>query len=97
MVLFSYVATHLVNHALGLISLTAMDVGRDWFLAVWRHPLGTVVLYGALLVHVVLALSTLYQRRRFRLPVWEALQLLLGLAIPLLLVSHIVGTRLSHV
>jgi adenylate cyclase len=62
MVLFSYVATHLANHALGLISLTAMDVGRNWFLAVWRHPLGTVVLYGALLVHVALALSTLYQR-----------------------------------
>ena len=96
MVLFSYVATHLMNHALGLISLAVMDVGRGWFLAIWRHPLGTVALYGTLLVHVTLALSALYQRRHFRLPVWEALQLLLGLAIPLLLVPHIVGTRLSH-
>ena len=57
LVLFSYVATHLANHALGLISLAAMDVGRDWFLAVWRHPLGTAVLYGALLVHIILALA----------------------------------------
>ena len=96
-VLFSYVATHLANHALGLISLAAMDSGRQWFLAVWRHPIGSFVLYGALSVHMALALSALYQRRHFRLPKWEAVQLLLGLAIPLFLVSHIVGTRLAHI
>ena len=96
LVLFTYVATHLANHALGLISLEAMETGRDWFLLVWRHPVGTVALYGALSAHVVLALSSLYQRRHFRLPAWEALQLLLGLSIPPLLVAHIVGTRLSH-
>ena len=73
-----------------------METGRDWFLRVWRHPVGTVALYGALSAHIVLALSSLYQRRHFRLPAWEALQLLLGLSIPPLLVTHIVGTRLSH-
>jgi adenylate cyclase len=96
LVLFSFVTTHLVNHALGLISLAAMETGRSWFLAVWRHPIGTFVLYAALSVHVALALSVLYQRRHFRLPVGEALQLVLGLAIPLLLAPHIVGTRLAH-
>ena len=96
LVLFTYVATHLANHALGLISLEAMETGRDWFLLVWRHPVGTVALYGALSAHIVLALSSLYQRHHFRLPAWEALQLLLGLSIPPLLVTHIVGTRLSH-
>ena len=54
LVLFGYVATHLVNHALGLISLEAMEVGRVWFLAVWRNPVGTIALYGALIVHVAL-------------------------------------------
>src|ERR687884_695190 len=73
LVLFTYVATHLVNHALGLISLEAMETGRDWFLRVWRHPIGTVALYGALSAHVVLALSSLYRRRHFRLPAWEVL------------------------
>ena len=96
LVLFSYVVSHLVNHALGLISLEVMETGRDWFLTVWRHPVGTVALYSALSAHIVLALSSLYQRRHFRLPAWEALQLLLGLAIPPLLISHIVGTRLGH-
>jgi adenylate cyclase len=96
LVLFSYVASHLANHALGLLSLEAMETGRDWFLSVWRHPIGTVVLYGALIVHMVLVLVSLYQRRHFRLPAWEAIQLLLGLAIPPLLISHIVATRLAH-
>jgi adenylate cyclase len=96
LVLFTYVITHLANHALGLISLEAMETGRSWFLRVWRHPVGTVVLYGALSAHIVLALVSLYQRQHFRLPLWEALQLLLGLSIPPLLVTHIVGTRLSH-
>jgi hypothetical protein len=31
-VLCGYVITHLANHALGLISLQAMDNGRAWFL-----------------------------------------------------------------
>src|SRR5215813_7898710 len=96
LVLFTYVATHLVNHALGLISLEAMETGRAWFLLVWRHPIGTVALYGALSAHIGLALWSLYRRRHFRLPAWEALQLLLGLSIPPLLVAHIVGTHLSH-
>jgi hypothetical protein len=61
LVLFSYVATHLANHALGLLSLAAMDSGRQWFLAVWRYPIGSVMLYGALSGHVALALSALYQ------------------------------------
>ena len=55
-VLFTYVTTHLVNHALGLVSLDAMEVGRLWFLALWRHPLGAVALYSAFLVHIAMAL-----------------------------------------
>src|SRR5262249_34865977 len=45
---------------------------------------------------VVLALWSLYQRRRLRMSFWEGLQMLLGLAIPPLLTAHIVGTRLAH-
>jgi adenylate cyclase len=94
-VLFSYVVTHLVNHALGLISLQAMDRGQVWFLAVWRHPVGSVALYGALSAQVALALVSLYQRRHLRIPASEALQLLLGLAIPPLLAVHSAGTPLA--
>jgi adenylate cyclase len=96
LVLFTYLATHLLNHALGLISLEAMEAGRVWFLALWRNPLGTVALYGSLLTHFGLALWALYQRHHLRMPVWEALQLTLGLCIPPLLAAHFIGTRLTY-
>lgn len=96
MVLLVYLSVHLSNHALGLVSLATMEAVRVWFLTVWHHPLGTVLLYGALSLHLCLALWSLYQRRRLRMPGGEAVQLLLGLAIPPLLTTHIVGTRLAH-
>jgi adenylate cyclase len=95
LVLLAYLTTHFANHALGLISLDQMEEGREWFLLLWRNPLATAALYGALLVHVLLAFWALYRRNHLKMPVWEAAQLGLGLAIPPLLVSHIVGTRLA--
>ena len=96
LVLFTYLGTHLLNHSLGLISLDAMEAGRAWFLALWRNPLGTTVFYGSLLTHFTLALYAIYQRRHLRMPFWEALQLTLGLCIPLLLATHFVGTRMAY-
>jgi adenylate cyclase len=93
LVLFAYVASHLVNHALGLISLPAMEDGRAVFLAVWRNPVGTAVLYGGFLVHIGTALYVLYRRRSLRMPGWEWAQYGVGLLIPPLLIEHIVGTR----
>jgi len=94
-VLFFYLLTHQLNHALGLISLTALDAGQDIFLALWRNPPATAILYGALLVHGGLALAAVYRRRRLVMPAWEAAQLLLGLAVPPLLTLHILGTRFA--
>jgi adenylate cyclase len=96
LVLFTYVTTHFLNHALGLISLEAMEAGRGWFLALWRNPFGTAALYGSLATHFGLALYSLYRRQHLRMPQWEALQLVLGLLIPPLLVAHVIGTRLAH-
>jgi adenylate cyclase len=95
-ILFSYLTTHLLNHALGLISLDAMEAGRIWFLALWRNPIGTTAFYGSLLVHFSLALWALYQRHHLRMPMGEALQLALGLCIPPLLAVHFVGTRMAY-
>ena len=92
LVLMAYLTTHPLNHALGLMSLATMEAGRSYFPACWRNPVGTLALYGALATHVVLALRSIYQRRHFRMPVWEATQLLLGLVIPPLLASHVVGS-----
>ncbi|MEK9947443.1 MAG: adenylate/guanylate cyclase domain-containing protein [Alphaproteobacteria bacterium] len=96
-ILYIYVATHLINHALGIASLETMEIGREIFLAVWRNVLGTTILYGAVLVHVVLVLWSLYQRRTLRMPVREALQIIFGLLLPIVLLEHIVGTRIMHI
>jgi len=96
LVLLTYLATHFINHSLGLISLDAMEAGRVWFLALWRNPVATVLLYGSLIIHISLAFYSLYRRWHLRMPRWEALQLVLGLLIPLFLAAHIAGTRLAH-
>jgi len=94
-VLLLYLTLHFANHALGLISLDAMEIGRWWFLALWRSVPGTVALAGAIAVHGMLALWLLYERRTLRMPLWEAAQYVLGLALPPLLVAHVVGTRIA--
>ena len=96
LVLFVYVTTHLLNHALGLISLEAMDDGRGVFLAAWRNPVGQVLLYGSLLVHFALAHYALYRRRAMRMPPGEIARIALGLAIVPLLAGHVVGTRVAN-
>jgi adenylate cyclase len=96
LILFSYLVTHFSNHALGLVSLGAMETGRIWFLALWRNPVGETALFGALLAHWLLGLWLIFRRRTLRMPAWEATQITLGLAVPPLLVYHFAGTRLAN-
>jgi len=95
-VLFTYVATHLANHAMGLVSLAAADAVRLAFVAVWRSAPLTLVFYGALCVHILLAFAALYDRRTLRMPPLELVRIALGLCIPFLLASHFVGTRIAY-
>ena len=94
-ILFAYVAAHLVNHALGLISIAVAERGLRVAVAVWQSPLGTLVLYGAAGTHIALAFLALYERRTLRMPPRELLRIALGLNIPTLLIAHAVGTRLA--
>src|SRR5947207_8660905 len=95
-VLLFYIITHLLNHALGLISLRVVEMGRIWFVYIWQNPLGQTALYGALLVHFSLALWSVLRRRSLRLSPWEWTQLSLGALIIPLGALHVVGTRLAH-
>jgi len=94
-VLCVFLAGHFSNHALGLSSLELMEAGRAAFNIVWRSWPGTILLYGALLVHFVSALDALYRRGSLKMPVGEALKIGFGLALPFLITSHVVGTRLE--
>lgn len=95
LVLFAFAATHFLNHALGLFGLEVMASFQDWRLVVTRSWPGTILIYGALAMHMALAMHRLATRNSWRMPPWEAMQVLTGLAIPLLLLPHIVNTRIA--
>ncbi|WP_249147373.1 adenylate/guanylate cyclase domain-containing protein [Bradyrhizobium jicamae] len=95
-ILFAYLLSHFVNHALGNISMEALATGVYYHTAFWRFLPVAIVFYGACLVHTVLGIWALYQRRQFSWKAIEPLQLVLGLSIPLLIVTHVVGIRLGQ-
>ncbi|OQP83702.1 adenylate/guanylate cyclase domain-containing protein [Rhizobium rhizosphaerae] len=97
LILGVFLLTHFSNHALGLISVQAMERGRLTFNLLWRNPLGGIALYGALAVHFVLALEALYRRQTLRMPWKEKLKIVSGLAMPFLLVGHVTATRIDWV
>ena len=84
-----------MNHALGLVSLEAMHTAQAWRMLITRSWPGTVILGLSLVVHIGLALVKLAQRRTLRMPLWEALQIAVALAIPFMLLPHIIDTRVG--
>jgi adenylate cyclase len=96
LILFAYVLTHDLNHSLGLISLQALEAGRLIFLDFWHFLPIRSAFYLSIVVHVLIALQTVYRRRSLRMPAGDLLQLLLGLVLPLLLVLHVMGTAVAN-
>jgi adenylate cyclase len=96
LVLFTYVLTHLLNHALLNISIAVADRALLAQKFAWQGVIGTTLLYSALTIHPSLGLWALYARRQFRWTAAEALQLLLGLSLPAMLVNHVCVTRVSY-
>jgi len=95
LVMLAYVTMHLANHAVGLISLKAMEDVLWYIFRIWTNRPAQLLLYSSFLVHYALALYALWQRRTLRLRLSELSQIVLGFAIPLLLVRHVVVTRIS--
>ncbi len=93
LILMVYVTCHLVAHCFGLISQEALSVAGETMKTVWRWLPLTVILYAALIAHFGSALFHIYQQRSLKMRIREWFQLVLGILIPLLLVSHVMGTR----
>jgi adenylate cyclase len=67
-----------------------------WYIfRIWTNRPAQLLLYSSFLVHYALALYALWQRQTLRLRGSELSQIVLGFAIPLLLVRHVVATRIS--
>jgi adenylate cyclase len=96
LVLFTYVTSHFLNHALGNISVEAMEIGVYYHTLFWQFLPVAIALYTAALTHASLGIWALYQRREFRWRAIEPLQLVLGLSIPLLVMFHVIGVRLGQ-
>jgi adenylate cyclase len=97
LILFLFAATHFLNHAAGLVSLELMHEVQQWRWLVTRSWPGTIILVLALLTHVVLGLYKTATRATLRLSASELVQVGFGVAIPFLLLPHIVNTRIAHV
>ncbi len=96
LILYSYLISHFLNHALGNISLEALAWGLHYHVLFWQFLPVAIVFYSALLIHGGLGIWALYERRQFRWKAIEPLQLVLGLSIPLLAAAHVIGVRLGH-
>src|SRR6202163_1906464 len=96
LVSFAYLVSHFLNHALGNISMDALAAGVYYHTAFWQFLPVAIAFYTAALVHAGLGIWALYERRQFRWKAIEPLQLVLGLSIPALVITHVAGVRLGH-
>src|SRR6202171_4077736 len=70
-VLFAYLVSHFLNHALGNISMDALAAGVYYHTAFWQFPPVGILFYASCLVHTALGIWALYQRRQFH---WKAIE-----------------------
>ena len=96
LVLFTFVTLHLLNHALGLVSIEVMEVVREYRVAITRSFIGTFILASAGIIHLLLGASKFLGRRTWRMRLDEVIQLGFGLLIPLVLFRHMIATRWAH-
>src|SRR5688572_16980819 len=81
LVLMFFAATHFINHALGLVSLEAMEAGRKVFLGFWRNPVLQFLFPLALFLHAQTAIFRLMFRQTWRFSNRERFKILSGLSI----------------
>jgi adenylate cyclase len=94
-IIFVFLTMHLANHAVGIFGFDLLNSVQTFRWKIWMNPVGVTLLYGAFAVHITLGLWRLVNRRTFRVPIDEAAQIVSGLIIPLLLLPHIVETRVA--
>ena len=95
LLLLLFVACHLCNLALGLVSVDAMERWRGALLMPWQTGFGQALLLAGALVHAGLGIASLASRHSLAMSRTDWVQLLLGLATPPLLLNHVVGLQVT--
>ncbi len=96
LVLFAFVSTHLLNHMLGLFGPEALEFGQGLRWASFGTMPGLILLYASFAVHIALTVKRVVARQTMRMPLSDAVQIVFGMAVPALLIGHIVGTRIAY-
>ena len=91
-ILFLYAITHLLNHSINIISISAADYVRENFYHIlWKNPVGTVLLYGSFFVHIPLGFYSIVTKKSFKISAREWFQIILPVLALLILLQHIAG------
>lgn len=90
--LLTYAFLHFLNIAAGLVSADFMFQVQEFRRLLTGHLPGQILLFSALFTHFSLALWQVASRRTLRMSPAQALQLILGLLIPLQLIQHLIFT-----
>ena len=94
LILMFYAFGHLINHALGIVSIDAMESGRRLFFGFWRAPIIYWVVPLALIVHIISSVVNLLSKQTFKnMTRVEILQISLGFLSSFLLFAHVINTR----
>lgn len=91
LLLYFFVACHLLNVSLGIVSPELVEQTRPAFMYIWSTRLGGTVLLLALLIHAVLGLQVLYLRNTLQMSVSDGLQFASGFLILPLMIPHVWG------
>ncbi len=95
LVLFTHAFFHFFNLGLVLVSVEAAAAMQEVREAIQHSPPGRVLLYGAILVHTVLAMAKLAGMRRLQMSAVGWVQYGFGLLIPVFLIPHVVFVFLT--
>jgi adenylate cyclase len=96
LVLFVLAAAELCNDAVGLVSLEAMGDIAAWQTAFVRSRPGAALLAVACVLHIVTTLWFVARRATLRMSFADAMQIISGMLVPLLLLPYLVDTRLAN-
>lgn len=96
LVLLAFVTCHLVNLAIGLRSLAEMEAWRATLTMPWTTGAGQWLLATAATIHLALGLYAVAARRSLALSATDLAQLALGLAIPPMLIAHVIAMATAN-
>ena len=89
-ILFFYAFTHLLNHSVNILSIQAADfVNENYFDLIWKNVVGSVLLYGSLVIHILLGFYAVGTRKSFKMTGKEWIQIIFPILALLVLLQHI--------